>query len=70
MGKKLTLGPEISTNGTLRTEAIMNFFAYVDPGAGLLVWQMIAAACVGCLFYLKKFREFVARTGRKLWGGD
>jgi hypothetical protein len=48
----------------------MNFFAYVDPGSGLLVWQMMVAACVGCLFYLKKFRQFVFRLGRKLTGKD
>jgi hypothetical protein len=29
--------------------------AYTDPGTGALVWQMIAAAFVGLMFYLRKF---------------
>jgi hypothetical protein len=39
--------------------------AYIDPGSGLLVWQMIAAAVVGCLFYLKKVRTFLYRLVTK-----
>ena len=46
----------------------MNLLSYVDPGSGLLVWQMIVAALVGTLFYLKKFRVFVGKLGRKLFG--
>lgn len=46
----------------------MNLFLYVDPGSGLLVWQMILAAMVGTLFYLKKFRALVGKLGRKLFG--
>lgn len=41
---------------------------YVDPGSGLLVWQMIVAAMVGTLFYVKKLRMFVGKLGRKLLG--
>ena len=48
----------------------MNVLLYVDPGSGLLVWQMIVAAMVGTLFYVKKFRDFVGRLGRKLLGKD
>jgi len=46
----------------------MSFFLYVDPGSGLLVWQMIVAAMVGALFYLKKVRVFVGKLGRKFLG--
>ena len=28
--------------------------AYVDPGSGAMIWQMLAAAVVGCGFYLHK----------------
>jgi hypothetical protein len=28
--------------------------AYVDPGSGAMVWQMLAAAVVGCGFYVHK----------------
>ena len=48
----------------------MNCFAYVDPGAGLLAWQMVIAALVGCLFYVKRFRDFAGRLGRKILGRD
>jgi hypothetical protein len=39
--------------------------AYIDPGSGLLVWQMIAAAVVGCLFYVKKIRLALYRLVTK-----
>jgi hypothetical protein len=35
--------------------------AYVDPGSGQLVWQMLLAGCVGTLFYVKRIRAFLAR---------
>jgi len=31
--------------------------AYIDPGTGALIWQLIVVACVGGLFYIKKFRN-------------
>jgi len=46
----------------------MTLVAYIDPGSGLLVWQMIAAAFVGCMFYFKKVRNFLGRLGRKIIG--
>jgi len=39
----------------------MHYLAYIDPGSGLLLWQMITAAVVGCLFYFKKVRTFLFR---------
>lgn len=48
----------------------MSFFLYVDPGSGLLVWQMIVAAMVGTLFYVKKIRIFVGKLGKKFLGKD
>ncbi len=41
--------------------------AYIDPGSGLLVWQTIVAACVGVLFYIKKFRTFLGKLFLKLF---
>lgn len=29
-------------------------YGYTDPGSGLLLWQMIGAAFVGSLFYLRR----------------
>ena len=43
----------------------MLYLAYVDPGSGLLLWQMIAAAVVGCFFYLKKVRAILFRLMMK-----
>jgi hypothetical protein len=33
--------------------------AYIDPGLGALLWQMIVAAFVGFLFYLKQTRRWI-----------
>jgi hypothetical protein len=48
----------------------MSFLLYVDPGSGLLIWQMIVAAMVGTLFYLKKVRNFFGRLGKRILGKD
>jgi hypothetical protein len=48
----------------------MQLLAYVDPGSGLLVWQMVVAAGVGCVFYLKKSRDFVGRVARRILRRD
>ena len=44
----------------------MCFLAYVDPGSGHLLWQMLVAAAVGALFYIRQFREFLGRMAAKL----
>lgn len=46
----------------------MNVLAYIDPGSGLLVWQLLLGAMLGTLFYLKKVRGFLGRVGRKMLG--
>ena len=46
----------------------MSLLLYIDPGSGLLAWQMIVAAAIGTLFYLKKFRTLMVKLGRKLLG--
>jgi hypothetical protein len=43
-------------------------FAYIDPGSGLLIWQVIVAACIGGLFYLKKIRKYLGKICRKILG--
>ncbi len=45
----------------------MHLFGYIDPGSGLLIWQMIVAACVGALFYFKKLRVGIMKCFRKLF---
>jgi len=37
----------------------MTLFAYIDPGTGALIWQMIVSAFVGLLFYVKKTRDWI-----------
>lgn len=39
-------------------------YAYSDPGSGLMLFQLLGAAAVGCLFYVKKVRDWIVF---KLW---
>lgn len=48
----------------------MRILAYVDPGSGQLVWQMVVAAMVGVLFYLRKVRTFLWGLVTKLFKRD
>jgi hypothetical protein len=38
--------------------------AYTDPGSGALLWQMLVAGFVGCVFYLRKLLYRI-RSGRR-----
>jgi len=49
---------------------LITIIAYVDPGSGLLIWQILVAAVVGCAFYLKKSRDFLIKFLRKLLHRD
>ena len=35
--------------------AVMPLHAYTDPGSGLLIWQVVGAFFVGCLYQVRKF---------------
>lgn len=46
--------------------------AYVDPGTGAMLWQLILAMVAGALFFIREIRarlfaalRFVARRNRK-----
>lgn len=52
------------------SEGIMAWLAYIDPGAGLLAWQCLVATMVGCMFRLKKCREFVGKLGKRILRRD
>ena len=39
-------------------------WGYTDPGSGLLLWQVVAAAFVGVLFQIRRFFSKV-RTSRQ-----
>lgn len=45
----------------------MIVLAYIDPGLGALIWQTMAAAFVGFLFYLKKTRRWIVSTILKIF---
>ena len=34
-------------------------YAYVDPGSGVFLLQILAAAGVGALFYLRRVRDYI-----------
>lgn len=44
-------------------------YGYTDPGSGLLLWQMVGAAFVGSLFYVKRLFSWLS-VGRKKTGKD
>lgn len=46
----------------------MNILGYVDPGSGALIWQMLAAAAVGVLFYFRSFFRRIGMFFRRLAG--
>jgi len=48
----------------------MTLLAYVDPGSGMLAWQLVVAGFVGLVFYLKKVRSAFGKIGRKMLGKD
>ena len=49
---------------------VTSIVGYVDPGSGLLAWQLLVAACLGLVFYLKKSRDYLKKTVRKLLRRD
>ena len=42
--------------------------AYVDPGSGLLIWQLVLSAVAGFIFSLKKLRAFLGHRIQKFVG--
>ncbi len=41
------------------------FFAYADPGTGMLVWQVLAAFGVGAAFYFRSFLKKIISLFKK-----
>lgn len=31
-----------------------NAYAYTDPGSGMLIWQILAGAAIGLMFYIRR----------------
>jgi hypothetical protein len=40
-------------------------YAYIDPGTGSMLWQLLFAAGVGSLFYVRKAIDWVGRQRRR-----
>lgn len=40
-------------------------YSYADPGSGILIYQMLAAAFVGALFYVRRLFNFLKFRARK-----
>lgn len=40
-------------------------YAYIDPGTGSMLWQLLFAAGVGSLFYVRKAIGWVGRQRRR-----
>jgi len=38
--------------------------AYVDPGTGSMIWQVAAAAIIGCMFYVKRVAAWIRNRSR------
>jgi hypothetical protein len=38
--------------------------AYVDPGSGAMLWQILAATFLGMLFYIRKIMAAISRMFR------
>lgn len=45
-----------------------NAHAYIDPGSGALVWQMLLAAFFGLCFYVGKTRNWIIGSIKKIIG--
>jgi hypothetical protein len=63
IGKSVSCGPcGLYFSSARESKGLSRFpVAYVDPGAGQLVLQMLAAACVGALFYIKRIGAFIRK---------
>ncbi len=59
-----SLSQTILATGALLLVLVHPAYGYTDPGTGLLMWQVIGAAFVGSLFYLKRFLGWLG-LGRK-----
>jgi len=42
-------------------------FAYVDPGSGTLLWQLLASILVGGLVVMRQTREIFKRKIIAIW---
>ncbi len=44
-----------------------NAYAYIDPGSGALIWQLLLAAFFGAIFYIRKVRSWIQKIIEWAW---
>ena len=42
-------------------------YAYVDPGSGALVWQLVLAAFFGAIFFIRRVKLWITATMSWIW---
>jgi hypothetical protein len=44
--------------------------AYVDPGSGALLWQVLVAGFVGAMFYIRRITRWFRSRSQRQGGKD
>jgi len=52
-------------DGWLGSDAFAWGLAYIDPGTGAMLWQVIAAVFIGLLFYVRRIVDWMASKFRR-----
>lgn len=47
--------------------ATSNAYAYIDPGSGALVWQLLLSAFFGAIFFIRGVRLWIRDTMNWIW---
>ena len=42
-------------------------YAYIDPGSGALIWQLLLAAFFGAMFFIRRVKLWIAATMSWIW---
>lgn len=44
-----------------------NAYAYIDPGSGALIWQLVLSAFFGAMFFIRNIRLAIRATISWIW---
>lgn len=44
-----------------------NAYAYIDPGTGALLWQLLLSALFGAMFFIRNVRTTIRTTISRIW---
>ena len=42
-------------------------YAYIDPGMGAMIWQILLAAFVGAIFFIKRVKFWIIAMFNWIW---